>query len=159
MGDIDTEMKELDKLKHKKMSTKTEVDKLEEDVNAARKDVTLIGKEMQAANKQINQMETQVEQEKANKHSLLIQCKLENIQVPMKRGNLDEIDEEATDDPSIEVSSSQPSHIIYEKEAKIIIEYSTLEEGLTELDDNDDVKKVEKSLEKQINELQNTITR
>ena len=77
----------------------------------------------------------------------------------MKRGNLDEIDEEASEDPSIEVSSSQPSHIIYEKEAKIIIDYSNLEEGLTELDDNDDVKKVEKSLEKQINELQNTITR
>ena len=159
MGDIDTEMKELDKLKHKKMSSKTDLDKMEEDVNAARKDVTLIGKELQAANKQINQMETQVEQEKANKHSLLIQCKLENIQVPMKRGNLDEIDEEASEDPSIEVSSSQPSHIIYEKEAKIIIDYSNLEEGLTELDDNDDVKKVEKSLEKQINELQNTITR
>lgn len=159
MGDIDSEMKELDKLKHKKMSSKAEVDKLDEEVNAARKDVTLIGKEMQAANKQINQMETQVEQEKANKHSLLIQCKMQNIKVPMKRGNLDEIDDDASEDPSIEVSSSQPSHIIYEKEAKIIIDYSNLEEGLTELDDNDDVNKVEKSLEKQINELQNTITR
>merc|ERR1712142_1187662 len=63
------------------------------------------------------------------------------------------------DDPSIDVSNSQPSHIIYEKEAKIKINYSGLEEGLTELDDNDDVKKVERTLEKQINELQNTITK
>merc|ERR1712042_419343 len=63
------------------------------------------------------------------------------------------------DDPSIDVSHSQPSHIIYEKEAKIKINYSGLEEGLTEMDDNDDVKKVERTLEKQINELQATITK
>merc|ERR1712142_420047 len=63
------------------------------------------------------------------------------------------------DDPSIDVSNSQPSHIIYEKEAKIKINYSGLEEGLTEMDDNDDVKKVERTLEKQINELQATITK
>ena len=31
--------------------------------------------------------------------------------------------------------------------------------GLTEIDDNDDVRKVEKTLEKQISELQATITR
>ncbi len=58
------------------------------------------------------------------------------------RGNLDEIDEEGGEDPSIEVSGSQPSHIIYEREANIIINYDELEENLKELDDNDDVRKV-----------------
>ena len=60
---------------------------------------------------------------------------------------------------SRQVSNSQPSHIIYEKEASIVIDYSELEEELTTLEDVDDVKKVEKSLEKQINELQATINR
>jgi structural maintenance of chromosome 1 len=77
----------------------------------------------------------------------------------MSKGNLDDIDEGEGDDPSIEVSASQPSHVIYERESKIIIDYEGLEERLTELEDNDDVRKVEKGLEKQINELQNTITR
>merc|ERR1719322_1133178 len=81
----------------------------------------------------------------------------------MSKGNLDDIEEDGgggnNDDPSIDVSNSQPSHIIYEKEAKIKIDYSGLEEGLTELEDNEDVKKVEKTLEKQINELQATITK
>ena len=40
-----------------------------------------------------------------------------------------------------------------------MIDYSELEEELTTLEDVDDVKKVEKSLEKQINELQATINR
>merc|ERR1711997_391044 len=84
-----------------------------------------------------------------------------NIPIPMSKGNLEDIDDDGSqnDDPSIELSNSQPSHIIYEKEAKIKIDYSSLEEGLTELDDNDDVKKVERTLEKQINELQTTITK
>ena len=53
----------------------------------------------------------------------------------------------------------QPSHVIYEKEAKIKINYSGLDENLIDMSDNDDVKKVEKTLEKQINELQATITK
>ncbi len=40
-----------------------------------------------------------------------------------------------------------------------MIDYSGLEEDLTTLEDADDVKKVEKTLEKQINELQSTINR
>jgi hypothetical protein len=58
-----------------------------------------------------------------------------------------------------QVSNSQPSQIIYEKEANIVIDYSGLEEDLTTLEDADDYKKVEKTLEKQINELQSTINR
>ena len=63
------------------------------------------------------------------------------------------------EDPSIEVSSSQPSHVIYEKEEKIKIDYSGLTDNLQDLDDGDDVRKVEKNLEKQINEVANTIQR
>ena len=62
-------------------------------------------------------------------------------------------------DPSIELSNSQPSHLIYEKEAKIKINYSGLEEKLIDMTDNDEVKTVEKGLEKQINELQVAISR
>ena len=40
----------------------------------------------------------------------------------------------------------------------IDIDYSNLEEGLTEVDDMDDVRKVEKTLEKQIGDLQSKIT-
>ena len=58
-----------------------------------------------------------------------------------------------------QVSNSQPSQIIYEKEANIVIDYSDLNEDLSSLDETEDVKKVEKTLEKQINELQATINR
>ena len=47
----------------------------------------------------------------------------------MRRGRLEEIDDE--DDPSINVSNSQSSHIIYEKEEKIKIDYTSLNSSLT----------------------------
>merc|ERR1719245_1296929 len=157
MGEIDTEMKEVDKLKQTKSFLKGQMDKLEEDVNVARKEVGTIAKEMQSANKAINQLEASIESERAQRHSFLLQCKLDNIQIPIKSGSLEQIDDDGAE--STEMSASQPNHVIYEKEARIEIDYSSLEEGLTELDDMDDVRKVEKTLEKQINELQATITR
>merc|ERR1719412_3586244 len=159
MGDIDTEMRDVDKLKQTKSFLKGKMDELEENVNAARKDVGSVSKELQAANKAINQLEASIESEQASRHSLLLQCKLDNILIPIKSGSLDDIDEDGGgEESSMEMSASQPSHVIYEKEAAIDIDYSNLEEGLTEVDDNDDVKKVEKTLEKQIGDLQSKIT-
>jgi len=156
MGEIDTDMKDVDKLKQTKTYLKGQLDKMEEDVATARKDVGSVAKELQASNKAINQLEAGIEQERSQRHSLLQQCKMDTIQIPFKKGSLDEL-EEGADDESMD-QSTQPSHI-YEKEAQIEIDYSTLEEGLTEVDDADDVRKVEKTLEKYISELQATITR
>ena len=60
MGDIDTEMRDVDKLKQTKSFLKGKMDELEENVNAARKDVGSVSKELQAANKAINQLEVYV---------------------------------------------------------------------------------------------------
>jgi structural maintenance of chromosome 1 len=159
MKEIDEDMRDVDKLKQTKSFLKNQCDKFEEDVNSARRDVGTVAKELQSANKAINQLEAAVDQEKSDRHSLLKHCKLFGIKIPFQNGNLDDIDDDGGEDPSIEVSNSQPSQVIYEKESKIKIDYALLEEGLTELDDNDDVRKVEKTLEKQINELETTITR
>lgn len=56
------------------------------------------------------------------------------------------------------MSGSQESHLIYDKEEKIKIDYRGLNDNLQDLED-DDVREVEKNLEKQINELGSTIHR
>merc|ERR1719225_1182799 len=159
MSEIDEEMRNVDKLKQQKSFLQNQCDKFEEDVNSARRDVGTVAKELQSSNKAINQLEAAIDQEKSDRHSLLKHCKLFAIRIPFKKGNLDDIDDEQGEEPSIEVSNSQPSQLIYEKESNIKLDYSELEEGLTELEDNEDVKKVEKTLEKQISELEATITR
>ena len=53
------------------------------------------------------QLEAAVEQEKADRHSLLKHCKMFNIPIPMSKGNLEDIDDDGqNDDPSIELSNS-----------------------------------------------------
>ena len=114
---------------------KSQCDKFEEEVNSARRDVGAVQKEMQSVNKVINQvisytlvdtgqkngkrqgdkrrtfhclqLEAAVEQEKADRHSLLKHCKMFNIPIPMSKGNLEDIDDDGqNDDPSIELSNS-----------------------------------------------------
>merc|ERR1712012_389579 len=99
-------MKDVDNLKKNKAYLKGQLDKLEEDVGVARKDVGTIAKEMQSANKAINQLEAAIEQEKAQRHSLLMQCKMDNIDVPILNGSLEEIDDDGNDE-SMEMSASQ----------------------------------------------------
>jgi len=158
MQHIDTELKEVEKLKSQKQYLKAEVDKMEDEVNNAKKDVQTVQKELAGISKSISQLEGSLDSERAQRHTVLKQCKLDNIKIPMKKGRLDDIDDEGGDDASIEVSASQPSHIIYEKEEKIKIDYSMLTDNLQDLDEGD-VREVEKGLIKQINELNNTIQR
>ena len=54
---------------------------------------------------------------------------MDSTNIPMRRGRLEEINDE--DDPSIDVSNSQSRHIIYEKEEKIKIDYTSLNSSLT----------------------------
>merc|ERR1712130_297692 len=113
-------------------------------------------KDLASISKQINQIEASLDNERATRHTILKQCKMDSINIPMRKGRLEEIEDD-NEDPSIEMSSSQPSHIIYEREEKIKIDYSGLNASLQDLEEADDVRKVEKTFEKQISDLNATI--
>ena len=83
-------------------------------MDVAKKEVSGVQKELASINKAISQLESSLENERSNRHTILKQCKMDSIAIPMRRGRLEEIDDE--DDPSINVSNSQSSDIIYEKE-------------------------------------------
>ena len=129
MHEIDKEVKEVEKLKSEKTYLKDEVDKLDDAVEKAKKDVAGVQKELGNISKAINQIESSLDNERSNRHNILKQCKMDSINIPMRKGRLEEIEDE--DDPSIDVSASQPSHIIYEKEEKIKIDYRSLNSSLT----------------------------
>merc|ERR1719210_1300335 len=156
MKEIDKEMREVEKLKSEKSFLKTEVDKMDEEVEKARKEVSDVQKQLTSISKEINKIEAMLDNERSNRHTILKQCKMDSINIPMRRGRLEEIEDE--DDPSIDVSSSQSSHIIYEKEEKIKIDYSSLNSSLKECEE-DDVRRIEKRFEKTISDLMATIHR
>merc|ERR1712203_415393 len=149
MGEIDKEMREIESLKSERSFLKSEVDKAEESCDSAKSEVSKI-------TKQINQIEASLDNERASRHTILKQCKMDGIGIPMRKGRLEDIDDDG-EDASIEMSSSQPSHIIYEREEKIKIDYSGLNVSLQDLEEADDVRKVERTFEKQISDLNATI--
>merc|ERR1719225_643449 len=144
--------------KRERTFLKEQVDNLEEEVEKAKKDVAGVQKDLANISKAINQVESSLDNERSNRHTILKQCKMDSINIPMRRGRLEEIDDE--DDPSIDVSNSQSSHIIYEKEEKIKIDYTSLNSSLTEgIEEAEDVRRIEKRFEKTISDLMATIHR
>merc|ERR1711923_622229 len=113
-------------------------------------------KDLASISEEINKIEALLDSERSNRHTILKQCKMDSINIPMRKGRLEEIEDE--DDPSIDVSASQPSHVIYEKEEKIKIDYNSLNSSLKECEE-EDVRRIEKRFEKTISDLMATIHR
>ncbi|XP_076039544.1 structural maintenance of chromosomes 1 [Oratosquilla oratoria] len=159
MSEIDRAMRDLDKKRSEKLAKKSECDEMDDDIGKARREVGSIAKDIQSMQKQINATEHKIEQKRADRHSILKQCKMDDILVPMTRGNMEDIDNEGDGGESLEYSSGLNTQLMYEKEARIVLDYSYLNEQQKDIDDADDVRKMEHRMQKHINELLNTIQR
>ncbi|KAK3794036.1 hypothetical protein RRG08_028468 [Elysia crispata] len=157
---IEEEMQRQEKLKQSKLTSKSQVDDMEAEINEVRKRLTVQQKEIAQVQKGINQMEVKLEQRRADRHSLLQSCKMEDIRVPMRKGSMDDIEGEGVDgsqETPMDTSSSQGTKAIYEREATLEIDYSLLSDENKELDSGEEVKSVQDTMTKQISDLQTTI--
>lgn len=160
---IDDDMQNLERLKSSKLSKKTDVEAVEEATTEIRKRLAAVQKDITGAQKQVTTLETKLEQKRADRHSLLQTCKLEDIMIPMKRGTMDDIDHTASsqqDDVELsDISGSQSTQKIYEKEAKIQVDYSELADELKELDSHDEVKKEGDRMSREISDMTSHLQR
>ncbi|XP_076357354.1 structural maintenance of chromosomes protein 1A-like isoform X3 [Tachypleus tridentatus] len=157
---IDEEMQNLDRLKTSKITKKTEVDGMEDAMTEVRKRLTAMQKEITSVQKAVTGLETRLEQKKGDRHSHLQACKLEDIIIPMKRGSMKDIDQDASQqDESTDISGNQNTQRIYEKEAKIQIDYSDLADELKDLDSHEEVKKEGDHLQKEISDMESHLQR
>ncbi|XP_022237917.1 structural maintenance of chromosomes protein 1A-like isoform X2 [Limulus polyphemus] len=157
---IDEEMQNLDRLKTSKITKKTEVDGMEDAMTEVRKRLTAMQKEITSVQKVVTGLETRLEQKKADRHSHLQACKLEDIIIPMKRGSMKDIDQDASQqDESTDISGSHNTQRIYEKETKIQIDYIDLADELKDLDSHEEVKKEGDHLQKEISDMETHLQR
>ncbi|XP_042870292.1 structural maintenance of chromosomes protein 1A-like isoform X1 [Penaeus japonicus] len=161
MGEIDKSMRDLEKKRSEKLAKKSECDEMDDEIGKARREVGGIAKDIQSMQKQINSIDHKMEQKKGERHSILKQCKMDDILVPMTRGNMEDIENEGREagESTLEYSSGLNTQVMYEKESRIVLDYTSLSETHKELDDSDDVHKAEKRMQKHINDLMNTIQR
>ncbi|XP_026271914.1 structural maintenance of chromosomes protein 1A [Frankliniella occidentalis] len=162
LQEIDKDMRELDRLKAERLNKKSEVDAFDELIGKARREVGAIAKDIQAAQKQVTSLESKVEQRKAERHSLLKQCKMEDIVIPMLRGNMEDIAAEGGDtfeDTSSAATSMNTTQQMYDRESRIQLDYRQLNDDYKDLDEADEIKKRGDKLQRAINSLMDTIQR
>ncbi len=155
MKEIEKYMAEVENLKSSKVTKKQEVDAMEESMSKARKEVGALAKEVQTAQKQISSLEGKLESRRSERHSILKQCKMEDVAVPLLEGSLEEIAQDSSGQESAD--SSALSQMTYERVSRIMVDYSSLPEHLKELDDSDDVRKADSKLTKAINDMSLTL--
>lgn len=159
MKDIEKDMAEVERLKSSRVTKKQEVDAMEEHISRARKDVGTLAKEVQVVQKQISSLEGKLESRKSERHSILKQCKMEDVIIPLLEGSLEEIAQETGGQESMDHSgtSQASSQASFERVSRIVVDYSSLSDHLKELDDSDDVRRMDSKLTKAINDLSLTL--
>ncbi|OAD60428.1 Structural maintenance of chromosomes protein 1A [Eufriesea mexicana] len=159
-AEIDHDETQMEQLKSARNAKKMEVDQKEDEIGKARREVGAIAKDIQAAQKQLNGIETKIEQKKAERHAILMQCKMEDVAIPMLHGNMEDIASETSTINSSETNndSSLSTQQQYEREKRITIDYALLPENLKDVEE-EDIKKTTDKLTKTINDLQSTIQR
>ncbi|XP_035827369.1 structural maintenance of chromosomes protein 1A [Aplysia californica] len=159
---IEEEMQRQEKLKQNKLTCKSQVDDAEGAITEVRKRLSAQQKEIAAVQKGINALEVKLEQKRADRHSLLKSCKMDDIRIPMRRGTMDDISQEGeggdgSQETPMDSLSSQGAKAIYEREANLDIDYSVLSEDHKELESAEEVKSAQETMSKSISDLQTTI--
>lgn len=153
-GDMRAEADKLEAMRANRLAKKHAVDAMDEEIGKARREVGTIAKDIQAAQKSCVNLESKLEIKKSERHDILMNCKMNDIVLPMKRGSMNDIVQGSQDleDGSV-MDSSQQNQLLYEREARIQLNYDLLSNNLMDLDDQDEVAKYDKKLGKSIQEM------
>lgn len=153
-GDMRAEADKLETMRANRLAKKHAVDAMDEEIGKARREVGTIAKDIQAAQKSCVNLESKLEIKKSERHDILMNCKMNDIVLPMKRGSMNDIVQGSQDleDGSV-MDSSQQNQLLYEREARIQLNYDLLSNNLMDLDDQDEVAKYDKKLGKSIQEM------
>lgn len=130
---------------------------MEDEVGKARREVGTIAKDIQGAQKQVVSLEGKIESKKNERHNILMQCKMDDIAIPMINGNMEDIVQQ---DPSQSSSSNTESNSTvqqFEREARIQIDYNIISDNLKDLEEKDEIKKMADKLHNSIKSLQDTL--
>ena len=137
MRAIEEEMNKVDELKSSKIAKKNEVDSVEDEMAEEKKGLSIIQKEITSIQKLLMGIECKMESKRADRHAVLLSCKMECIEIPLESGDMDNIagggnssqnnDDDDDDDMETESGSQGTStQKSYKVDESIIPDYSTL---------------------------------
>jgi structural maintenance of chromosome 1 len=156
---------EITELKNQVDRYKTISTKIEEEINEIRKRMSSHNKEINEFRKKVSSAETKNLDKKSERHQILKQCKLDLIELPMLVGSMDDISDEdqviiqsqQTNTESLVSISTQDANVLYEKEARLKVNYKKLNRELTNLTNEDEIEQNEARLLSELNQLKDTL--
>ncbi|XP_055677402.1 structural maintenance of chromosomes protein 1A [Lutzomyia longipalpis] len=152
-SEIETDKQRIDQLKQEKQNKKTQVDQMESETAKARRDVAALAKELHTLGTQLSGIEAKIETKKNDRHSILIQCKMDDIIIPMLNGTMNDIVQPGQDGDSESINSST----IYARESNLKIDYDLLRRDQREAKSADAVKKKHDELQKELQSKQDLL--
>nr|XP_060484278.1 structural maintenance of chromosomes protein 1B-like [Panthera onca] len=112
-------------------------EKVQAQLEEERKKVLAIDREVAKWQKEVVIIQTSLEQKRLEKHNMLLDCKVQDLEIILLLGSLDDIVEVEL---GTEAESTQATSDIYEKEAAIEVDYSSLGEDLKALQTDKEVE-------------------
>ncbi|EAA07609.3 structural maintenance of chromosomes protein 1A [Anopheles arabiensis] len=161
--EIEKDKEKIELMKQEKAAHKTLVDQMEEEMAKARREVQALAKELAAIHQSIANIESRIESMKSKRQTILMQAKMESIEIPLLQGSMDDIGQQQQGQGGGQGAGGQGGEYAadggsaYERESRIEIDYSKLEHHLKNLSDPDQIKKSGDSLAKELQSKLDTL--
>ncbi|XP_022375011.1 structural maintenance of chromosomes protein 1B isoform X1 [Enhydra lutris kenyoni] len=134
---VDDLMAKRQQLKDVFLTQNASAEKVQAQLEEERKRFLAIDREVGKWQKEVVIIQTSLEQKRLEKHNLLLDCKVQDIEIILLLGSLDDIIEVEL---GTEAESTQATVDIYEKEEALEIDYSSLMDDLKALQTDKEVE-------------------
>lgn len=162
---------ELAELKQQLADIKKGFEEHDVELREIKKILATRSKEVGMVQKKVSGHETELEQKRADRHSILKMCKFADIKLPFRRGSMDDIEDEAgtlsqdesegtsTQMMEVDSMSSQGARLLYERESRIVLEYDGLDDKLSDLTEYNEIRSAADELSSKVKRIQSTLQR
>ncbi|XP_063178666.1 structural maintenance of chromosomes protein 1B [Chroicocephalus ridibundus] len=151
---VNETVEEQQHLKDRLSAHKSEVIKAQNEVEEFRKTLLTLNREATKLQKEATALETSLEEKRLRRHNLLLECKVQDLKIKLLSGSLDDISEVEL---GTEIEDTQTTSSIYEREAAIQIDYSSLAEDLKDLESDKDIEDQLNQMQQEIKSKERTI--
>uniref|UniRef100_A0A3P8QSD5 Structural maintenance of chromosomes protein n=1 Tax=Astatotilapia calliptera TaxID=8154 RepID=A0A3P8QSD5_ASTCA len=138
-----------DKHSYEVAAAKAELDQKTQVLQEMNRDLAKLQREVMTT-------ETAIEQKRLTRHNLLLACKIQNLPISLLSGSLNEISEVQLDTDS---ESTTATMDIYEREARLVIDYSELETELKNLQAEQEVEASLENLRESVSSIETALQR
>lgn len=154
--EIEKDKEKIEILKLDKQNKKKMVDEMEEETGKARRDVASLAKDIASLSHQISSSENKIETKRNERLNLMRQCKMDDIQIPLLKGNMEDILQE-TENSDQASSSASLTTLMQSKVSEIQIDYRALPRSFKEIDEPELVKKTGDGINKELQQKLDTL--